>query len=279
MHLHTLASMKKSTLLLALAFTGLLSVPASAQIFAGSDDFNSGPSTKWDYDYRLGGATTGSLTFTNSRLDFTKPGGPGNQHFLWNSDGTPDASVSASSFATSWAMTLSVTNKVTDISVGSGEFASVGFEVFNDANSYSALMLNSNELGLSIRTEGTGFSTGSTFIANDTDVILRLMWDATAQTLGAAYSLDGSTFTSVATFLPMSQWNNGNPATSVDNGFNFGVFGNSNMLAGITLGSVYADNMSVSAIPEPSTYAALAGLGALGLAFWRRRSARTVAKA
>jgi hypothetical protein len=28
---------------------------------------------------------------------------------------------------------------------------------------------------------------------------------------------------------------------------------------------------SVSAIPEPSTYAALAGLGALGLVFWRRR--------
>jgi hypothetical protein len=31
---------------------------------------------------------------------------------------------------------------------------------------------------------------------------------------------------------------------------------------------------SVSAIPEPSTYAALAGLGALGLAFWRRRRAQ-----
>lgn len=31
---------------------------------------------------------------------------------------------------------------------------------------------------------------------------------------------------------------------------------------------------SVSAIPEPSTYAALAGLGALGLAVWRRRQAQ-----
>ena len=28
---------------------------------------------------------------------------------------------------------------------------------------------------------------------------------------------------------------------------------------------------SVSAVPEPSTYAAAAGLGALGLAFWQRR--------
>ncbi len=34
---------------------------------------------------------------------------------------------------------------------------------------------------------------------------------------------------------------------------------------------------SVSAIPEPSTYAALAGLGALGLALWRRRKAHAAA--
>jgi probable HAF family extracellular repeat protein len=33
--------------------------------------------------------------------------------------------------------------------------------------------------------------------------------------------------------------------------------------------------MSVSAIPEPATYAAFAGLGALGLAAWRRRSVAT----
>ncbi len=33
----------------------------------------------------------------------------------------------------------------------------------------------------------------------------------------------------------------------------------------------------ISAIPEPSTYAVLAGLGALGLALWRRRQAKAVA--
>lgn len=38
----------------------------------------------------------------------------------------------------------------------------------------------------------------------------------------------------------------------------------------------YLDNVSVTAIPEPSTYAALAGLGALGLAIYRRRRASAV---
>jgi hypothetical protein len=36
-------------------------------------------------------------------------------------------------------------------------------------------------------------------------------------------------------------------------------------------------SIGATAIPEPSTYAALAGLGALGLAFWRRRQTARVA--
>jgi hypothetical protein len=36
-------------------------------------------------------------------------------------------------------------------------------------------------------------------------------------------------------------------------------------------------NFTISAIPEPSTYAALAGLGALGLAMWRRRKVQAAA--
>jgi hypothetical protein len=70
-------------------------------------------------------------------------------------------------------------------------------------------------------------------------------------------------------------WTSGAAAT---NGFFFEVFGSSNAAAAITSGSMFADNFSVSAIPEPSTYAAMAGAAALGLAFWRRRKSRNATK-
>ena len=45
-----------------------------------------------------------------------------------------------------------------------------------------------------------------------------------------------------------------------------------------TDGSSFAiDNVTITAVPEPSTYAACAGAAVLGLAFWRRR--RAAAKA
>lgn len=89
--------------------------------------------------------------------------------------------------------------------------------------------------------------------------------------LDAAYGFDNSSFTPVAAFHPTTEWDNTTPATAVDNGFNFGVFANSDSTTAISAGSIYADNFSVLAVPEPSNYAAFAGLGALGLAFWRRR--------
>ena len=48
-------------------------------------------------------------------------------------------------------------------------------------------------------------------------------------------------------------------------------------LTGFDGGNFYLTSVNSTAIPEPSTYAALAGLGALGLAFWRRRQRVTAA--
>ena len=52
-----------------------------------------------------------------------------------------------------------------------------------------------------------------------------------------------------------------------------GIRDQSLALAGSLNGTYYGNitTFTIQAIPEPSTYAALAGLGALGLAFWQRR--------
>jgi len=268
--------MKLHRLFTVLAGVSALVLPLSAQVFVGADDFNSGATAQWDYVYRLGGATQGDLAFSNNQLDFSKAAtGAGNQYRLWDSDGTASPSVTSVSFTNSWVMTMTTTNTLGGLA--GGEFATIGIQVFNDNNSYSALMLSATNTGNFVRAEGIGFTAVNASTADNTDVSLRLTWDAGAQILAAAYSLDGSSFTSVATFLPVTQWDNS--TNGVANGFNFGVFGNSNTTAAISVGNVYADNFSVSAIPEPSTYAAFAGLGAIGLAFWRRRQARALAKA
>lgn len=63
--------------------------------------------------------------------------------------------------------------------------------------------------------------------------------------------------------------------SSIFSGALFSVSGNTLTITDADGPSTGSSTMSrVSAIPEPSTYAALAGLGALGLAFWRRRRAR-----
>ena len=61
-------------------------------------------------------------------------------------------------------------------------------------------------------------------------------------------------------------------------GYSFRILARNSVDAPISGDSMFADNFSVvagatamSAVPEPSTYAAIAGLGALGLAFWHRR--------
>ncbi len=267
-----ISSGRLATLLIALV------TPAVAQVFVGSDNFDSGASSNWDYVYRLNSATDGSLAFTNNRLDYTTSvSGAGtpthaNEFRLWNSDGTASALVTSTSFTTSWVMQITATNMLSSGALSTGDFANIGIQVFNDANEYHALMLGSTTGGFNIRSEGNGMSPIDTGIVDSSDVVLRLSWDAGSQILAASYSLDGSSFNSVSSFNPVTGWSNTSPTTDVTNGFNFGVFGTNTLTTGtIASGIVYADNFSVSAVPEPSTYAAFAGLGALGLALWHRR--------
>lgn len=258
-----------------------LVTPAVAQVFVGSDNFDSGTSSKWDGVYRLNSATDGSLAFANNRLDYTTSvDGAGtayhaNQFRLWNSDGLAGTAITSTSYTTSWVMQITATNLLSSAALVSGNFANIGIQVFNDANEYHALMLGSTIGGFNIRAEGNGMTAINTSIADSTDVVLRLSWDASSHILSSSYSLDGSSFNSITTFNAVTGWSNSVSTTDVTNGFNFGVFGTSTLTNGtIASGIVYADNFSVSAVPEPSTYAAIAGVAVLGLAFWRKRRAR-----
>lgn len=262
-------TMKLHRLLTVLAGVSALALPLSAQVFVGSDDFSSSAASdaKWAYAFRFSG-TNGLLDYSNGRLDFSKGVGAGSYVLGW--DGEPSTpgvapSKTSASFTTSWVADVTVTNSVS--SLLGGEFMSFGLEVAGTGAQYSAIMLASTSGGYNFRTEGSSFTPVTAATADFTDVHLRLAWDAGTQVLNSYYSFDGSSYTSLATFNPVSQWTAG----AATGGFNFEIFGNSNMAAAISVGAVYADNFSVSAIPEPSTYAAFAGLGALGLAFWRRR--------
>lgn len=66
-----------------------------------------------------------------------------------------------------------------------------------------------------------------------------------------------------------STWTLGKYSLSDDAGATWGFASNGGMMMSI--------QASASAIPEPSTYAAMAGLGVLGLAVWRRRGVRKAA--
>jgi len=267
--------MKKTSLLLCLiALNCFVTSRSSAQIFVGSDDFDSGSSSKWAYGFRTNGSGTGNglLSFTNARLDFSKGANAGSFFRGWDGDGAGTATRTSASFTTSWVAELTVTNSLAQ--TGS-EFGTIGFEVAGTSGQYSAIMISSTSAGFFLRGEGSGFTAVNASTADSTDVRLRLLWDANTQALASSYSFDsGSTYTSLTTFNPVSNWTAG-AATS---GFFFEIFGNSNAAASIASGSMYADNFSVSAIPEPSTYAAIAGAGVLGIALWRRRQTRIAVK-
>lgn len=257
----------KSTLAL-LAFAGLLHVNASAQTFLGSDDFSAGSTSKWDSDViRFSTATTdGNLAFANSTLEFTKPSTSGiytNQFLRWSSGN--GSSPDPASYTTSWFMTAKVTNLVT-----SSALTSIGIQTSNvDNTGYASLVLGYSASGLELRGTGTGVSAVDFAIADNTDVYLGFAWNASTQTLSASYSLDGTNYSPVTGFSPsISSW-----TTAPTDGFVMGIWGQSSANLAITSGQLFASSYSVSAVPEPSTYAAIAGLLMLGFAAWRRRTA------
>jgi hypothetical protein len=105
-----------------------------------------------------------------------------------------------------------------------------------------------------------------------TDAAVRLAFDSTDKVISAFYDADGATGGYTWTGLG---------SIDIDGAQNWGLDSGDTISLGLLVFNAYGatpadvrfDNFSATAIPEPSTYAALAGLLALGGVIWKRRRA------
>ncbi|MDI1248138.1 MAG: PEP-CTERM sorting domain-containing protein [Lacunisphaera sp.] len=306
--------MKATTHLLAAACALLLaSLPATAQVFVGSDDFNDNTLTiqgaanqavgQWRFTNPNSSGTLGAWTETNQRMEYTTTATTGfNRGFLgWvspsisynsapsgNNLGIGGAGLTTGNpYTSSWSAQVEVTNNLTSLTSG---FSYTGFEIYSTAapgnisNAYYGIAVNTAPAATWIVVEwgkwdatlnaGAGdFVRTNAFIAtpDSTNVLLRMTYDGSSKVLTTDYSNDGG-----GTFLAGAVYDLDGAQAGVtapyNNGFGLEFYASVNNIGtAVTSGQMSFDNLSVSAIPEPSTDAALAGLGALGLAFWQRR--------
>lgn len=292
-------SMKKSTPVLALALAGLLVSSASAQVFVGSDNFNDNTLTtqfvsgvlvnptqapgQWRSVNPSAGA---AFTETNQRMEFTNSTTTGTNYsaLYW---ATPTSSITAvggaglssgAPYTSSWSAQVELTNTTAPAAgwtLAGMEFYSIQNPSGNNSY-YGIYLVNSLTNGNRLQIEwglwgGASWTRTPSFldIGDNTDVTVRATFDGTSKILAFDYATDGATFLSTGVSYDLAGAQAGITAP-LNNGMGLILAGVSAGGAGaISAGQMYFDNISV--IPEPSTYAAFAGLGALGLAFWRRR--------
>lgn len=286
--------------------TVIASLPLSAQVFIGSDDFNDNTLTAQIVNgstvnpiqaagqWRRNSPASGTFTETNQRLEYTNADTSGARYGAldWSTTTSSITEVggaglsSGAPYTSSWFAQVELTN----LTAPASGYTLVGMEISSLAipsgnNAYYGIYLsNSQTDGNSLMVE-SGIWNGSYYdrtpewfhIGDTTDVTVRATFDAATKELSFSFSTDGATFLSTGVTYDLDGAHAG-PTAPLSDGLALSLIGFANGGApAITAGEMYFDNFSVTAIPEPSTYAALAGLGALGLALWRRRQARTAA--
>ncbi len=280
-------------------FAAVSALPVSAQFFYGTDDFNDNSFASGRWNTGTGalsaGVGTGTFTETNSRLELTTSiAATGNTNYslyrFWANDATGNTS-----YTDSWVAMVRVTIDPAFLPVSAtpnsrGGSTRLGLEVaMAGTNSgYMNIYLTTANLGYNVGTgsgvwNGTSaytsssdsFSGGIGNYGPTTDVFLRLSHDGSARTLTSSYSFDsGATYSNLRT-LNTDDW-----LVDPTTGFSLSLFttniryGSPSPSYTVASGQAYLDNFSVSAIPEPSTYAAIFGAGALAFAVWRRRATR-----
>lgn len=287
--------------LVAVVSTSALATIASAQVFVGSDNFNDStleldtlageqPGV-WSYSTPNSAGTGGAITQVGGKVEYTTSSTSGlNRGFLgWvTSDESHSlaggAGLSAGNpYNSSWTAQVSVTNLLTAISSG---YTMSGLEIFTSAstgrNAYYGIYVSTSTGASNIQFEwgvwngSSDYNRTTTFAvtADTTDVLLRMSYDGTTKVLGLDYSFDGTSFITGTSFdLDGAQAGLESP---LNNGIGVDLLGLTNNIGvGVAAGQMTYDNFAVSAVPEPSTYAAIAGIGALGLAIWRKRRSKS----
>lgn len=276
------------SVLLAACFTTALSV--QAQLLS---DFST--TTNWGASTSLvGGAST--LDISGGVGNYTTSAPSGMQFSYRQYNGV------ALSYDTSWSIRVDANyaNPSTIFTSGSQQFINLGLMVTpgsatlgvsGGAPTFDGFLVSSNLFSTTTDTYNRGlqtsiFSNGSAVdgteygynpsITAATFTSVMLSYDAGTKLLTASFDADttnGTTYTAMP-----SQSVNVNTlwGMSGTDAFSLYLFGNSgwdeagpDISPAIALGGATFDNLS--AIPEPSTYAAIAGVLALGLAAWRRR--------
>jgi hypothetical protein len=294
---HLIMKIPSTPSLLAALLASALSV--SAQVLS---DFSS--STGWGSPATLVG-NTGTIQISGDVGNYYTPSAPsGTQFSYMQYTGT------TLSFGTSWSIRVDA-NYATPSSIftsGSGQFINLGLMVtpgsetvdLNGSNpGFRGFLVSSNLFSTSSDTYNRGFQTsifsdgssadGTEYgynpsITGATSTAVMLSYNAGTKVLTASFDADttnGYTYTSMP-----SQSVNVNTlwGMSGSDTFSLYLFGNSgwdeagsNVTPSIGTGEAMFDNLS--AIPEPSTYAAIFGALALGTAAWRRKQRGAVALA
>lgn len=269
--------MKQLRLLASLFALTLTTAITSAQSsFVGSDEFDDNViSDHWVYSTNDNGAT--SVSESGGRLIFTFSGNDNGYH------GWIEPSANDFTWSNDWVIETTLSN---DTELGVGESWG-GLGLFNNnagngmLNNYFGIYLSRNASGGFVETwfgsqgesEYSAAQTATLSVDSTTDVQLALLWVASAGTLYGLYAPAGtSNYDTIYTFAPFGAHAGLDPYQSNSFGVELAV-GVDNDAAffnpAISFDSFNAQ--SLSAVPEPSSYAALAGACVLGAVMTRRR--------
>lgn len=247
---------------------------AAAQNFSGSDTFTS-TSGNWSLTT---GANGGTFVVNLGALNYRDNGGlasaSSNALYSWTAN--------AGSYTTDWQ--VQVDFKVPQVSsLVVAQFLSWNLIISNsaDSNDYFSAGLE-NTYNYSTPKANAGIVTNNSTptptsqnITSATTATIYISYTASNHTLAASFN-GGSGVTSLFSASVTDSGSNWNMVTG--NSFNLALAakntGNASATGTLSDGDFTADNFQATGgtpVPEPATYAFLAGAAALGIAFWRRR--------